>query len=50
MTLMVIRPFEREDWDAYAAYHWRPEVYRYLYAAAPGGGALDDQFEAVLEA
>lgn len=45
---LTLRPFVREDRDQYTAYHALPEVYRYLYAEAPTGGALNDQFETVL--
>lgn len=47
---LVLRPFAAPDRDAYAAYHSRPEVYRYLYMATPPGRALDEQFGAVLTA
>ncbi|WP_029075701.1 GNAT family N-acetyltransferase [Kaistia adipata] len=42
---LILRPFVAADFDAYAAYHSLPEVYRYLYAAVPVGEALRRQFE-----
>lgn len=45
---LTLRPFLRGDQDQYTAYHALPEVYRYLYAEAPSGTSLDDQFETVL--
>lgn len=47
---LALRPFSSEDRDQYAAYNSLPEVYQYLYAEAPQGTALDDQFETILEA
>lgn len=47
---LSLRPFVREDRDAYAAYHALPDVYRYLYAETPSGTALAEQFETILEA
>lgn len=47
---LALRRFASEDRDQYAAYHSLPEVYQYLYAEAPRGAALADQFETVLEA
>jgi Acetyltransferases, including N-acetylases of ribosomal proteins len=47
---LLLRPFAAGDRDQYAAYHSRPEVYRFLYAAAPSGDALDEQFNKVLDA
>ena len=45
LALRALRP---ADFPAYAAYHGRPEVYRFLYMPAPTGQALQDQFAAVL--
>ena len=45
LALRALRP---ADFPAYAAYHRRPEVYRFLYMPAPTGQALQDQFAAVL--
>ncbi|WP_188907489.1 GNAT family N-acetyltransferase [Aureimonas endophytica] len=46
----MLRPFTISDWDHYAAYHSCSDVYRYLYAVAPTGSALDEQFRAILAA
>ena len=45
LALRALRP---ADFPAYAAYHGRAEVYRFLYMPAPTGQALQDQFAAVL--
>ncbi|KTQ83131.1 acetyltransferase [Aureimonas ureilytica] len=45
-----LRPFRPEDWAFYADCHSRGEVYRYLYAAAPTGQALEERFRRVLGA
>ncbi len=45
---LTLRKFVPADVDAYAAYHTLPEVYRFLYADAPGGAALDEQFSQIL--
>lgn len=47
---LLLRPFAAEDWQQYAAYHARPEVYAFLYRAAPAGALLRDQFDRVLRA
>lgn len=47
---LTLRPFASEDRDHYAAYHSLPEVYQYLYAEAPQGATLADQFETMLNA
>ena len=47
---LALRPFVAADFSAYADYHRRPEVYRFLYMAEPGGQALDAQFSALLSA
>ena len=47
---LALRPFVAADFSAYADYHRRPEVYRFLYMAEPGGTALDAQFAALLSA
>ena len=44
-----LRPFCAEDWPFYADCHSRGEVYRYLYAAAPTGPALEEKFGRVLQ-
>lgn len=49
-TRLLLRPFAAGDWDQYADYHGRPEVYAFLYRAAPTGTALRDQFDRVLRA
>ena len=48
--LLVLRRFVPADFIAYADYHSRPEVYRFLYAEAPSGDALRTQFDTVLSA
>lgn len=45
---LALRALRAADFPAYAAYHGRPEVYRFLYMQAPTGQALQDQFAAVL--
>jgi RimJ/RimL family protein N-acetyltransferase len=45
---LALRAFRAADFPAYAAYHGRPEVYRFLYMPAPTGQALQDQFAGVL--
>ncbi|MGV1907878.1 GNAT family N-acetyltransferase [Agrobacterium cavarae] len=47
---LVLRRFVPADFSAYADYHSRPEVYRFLYADAPSGDALRTQFDTVLSA
>ena len=47
---LVLRRFVPADFAAYADYHSRPEVYRFLYAEAPDGDALRMQFDTVLSA
>ncbi|MFJ1298562.1 GNAT family N-acetyltransferase [Pseudomonadota bacterium AL_CKDN230030165-1A_HGKHYDSX7] len=47
---LLLRPFESHDFEAYAAYHALPDVYRYLYAPAPAGEALRAQFDDLLDA
>lgn len=47
---LVLRYFAAGDFHAYAAYHSLPEVYRYLYAAAPEGMDLEQQFSNILTA
>lgn len=47
---LLMRPFVADDWREYADYHARPEVYAFLYRAAPAGTALRDQFDRVLRA
>ncbi len=47
---LELRAFRATDFPAYAAYHGRPEVYRFLYAPTPDAQALQAQFAAVLAA
>lgn len=47
---LALRPFQADDFAAYADCHARPEVYAFLYMAAPHGEALKAQFDAVLAA
>lgn len=47
---LTLREFVPADLDAYAAYHTLPAVYRFLYADAPSGAALDDQFSQIINA
>lgn len=47
---LTLRPFATADFPAYADYQGRDDVYRYLYAQAPTGEALAQQFRQVLEA
>ena len=47
---LSLRPFKACDFDQYAAYHFLPSVYRYLYATPPVGNVLTDQFSVVLTA
>ena len=49
-TRLTLRKFVPADFDAYAAYHTLPAVYRFLYADAPGGAALNDQFSQIIDA
>ncbi|MGU3495641.1 GNAT family N-acetyltransferase [Xanthobacteraceae bacterium A53D] len=44
---LVLRPFIETDFSAYAAYHGRAEVYRYMFAPTPEGEALERQFAQV---
>jgi len=45
---LVLRPFAPEDFPAYAAYHVRTDVYRYLYASPPDRETLQRQYTAVI--
>lgn len=47
---LLLRPFAASDWEQYADYHARAEVYAFLYRAAPTGDALREQFDRVLRA
>ena len=47
---LSLRPFKACDFDQYAAYHFLPSVYRYLYATPPVGNVLTNQFSVVLTA
>ena len=49
-TRLTLRPFAADDFAAYADYQSRDDVYRYLYARAPVGEALAQQFRQMLEA
>lgn len=42
---LILRPFEDRDYDAYAAYHGRSDVYRFLYSFPPEADELRQQFE-----
>lgn len=46
---LVLRRFVPEDFDAFADWHGRAEVYRYLYQPVPGPEALQAKFAAALE-
>ncbi|MEG1768408.1 MAG: GNAT family protein [Comamonas sp.] len=46
---LQLRAFRAADFPAYAAYHGRADVYRFLYMPAPTGQALQDQFAGVLD-
>lgn len=41
---LIPRAFAEADFPSYAAYHSRRDVYCFLYAQAPGGEALREQF------
>ncbi len=41
---LTLRPIRAADFPAYAAYHGRADVYRFLYAAPPQNQALEAQF------
>lgn len=41
---LVLRPFRLSDFEAYAAYHIKPDTYRFLYSAAPDRSTLRRQF------
>ena len=43
---LILRPFKLADFDAYAAYHIRPDTYRFLYTASPDRSTLRRQFTA----
>lgn len=43
---LLLRPFKLTDFDAYAAYHIKPDTYRFLYAASPDRSTLRRQFTA----
>jgi RimJ/RimL family protein N-acetyltransferase len=47
---LVLRPFEPQDFAAYAGWHGLGEVYRYLYAPVPGPEVIRAKFEALLTA
>ncbi|MFK3689894.1 GNAT family N-acetyltransferase [Agrobacterium tumefaciens] len=41
---LTLRPFQFADFDAYAEYHKRSDVYRFLYSSPPSAEALEAQF------
>jgi RimJ/RimL family protein N-acetyltransferase len=43
---LQLRPFRLADFEAYAAYHVKPDTYRFLYAASPDRSTLRRQFTA----
>lgn len=45
---LVLRKFTKSDYPAFAAYRSRPDIYRYLYADAPDGKALQQMFAKLL--
>ncbi len=45
---LILRPFQPQDFSAYADYHARSDVYRFLYAAPPARAALEAQFASIL--
>lgn len=45
---LVLRRFAQHDYGAYAAYHCRADVYRFLYCAPPVGAQLEQQFAQAL--
>ena len=47
---LQLRRFQPRDLAAYAGYHCRDDVYRYLYQPAPDQDAVRDQFTALLAA
>ncbi|MFK0382922.1 GNAT family N-acetyltransferase [Agrobacterium sp. NPDC090273] len=47
---LILRPFQPQDFSAYADYHARSDVYRFLYAAPPARAALEAQFASILSA
>jgi RimJ/RimL family protein N-acetyltransferase len=47
---LILRTFRLADFESYAAYRTRPDVYRYLYAAPSTGDALKEKFERLLDA
>lgn len=46
---LVLRRFTQGDYDAYAAYHGRADVYRFLYSAPPAGAQLAQQFAQIVQ-
>ena len=45
---LILRPFIASDFPAYAAYHTRSDVYRYLYLSPPDRDTLQRNFTAVI--
>ena len=45
---LVLRPFQLADFSAYAAYHIRTDVYRFLYSSPPDRDTLKRIFTAVI--
>jgi len=42
---LVLRPFQDRDFEAYAGYHGRADVYRFLYCTPPEAEDLRQQFD-----
>ncbi|WLR94290.1 GNAT family N-acetyltransferase [Shinella zoogloeoides] len=47
---LVLRKFAPGDFSAFASYHSRQDVYRYLYADPPEATALEERFARLLNA
>lgn len=45
---LVLRPFQPADFSAYAAYHIRTDVYRFLYSSPPDRDTLKRSFTSVI--
>jgi len=46
---LILRKFRPGDYESYAAYHSRPDVYRFLYCDPPTDGLMKQNFERVVE-
>jgi RimJ/RimL family protein N-acetyltransferase len=46
---LILRKFGSGDYLSYAAYHSRPDVYRFLYCDPPAGELMRQNFERVVE-